>query len=79
MYFSGYSVDDNRRFVEEAGFEVRTATLETIHEDGRPVAFLWVVAQKRSLDRQESVRVSQRPLPFARFEGAGRSSREWPC
>ena len=48
MYFSGYSMDDNKRFVEEAGFQVRTATVETIHEDGRPVAFLWVVAQKRT-------------------------------
>jgi catechol 2,3-dioxygenase-like lactoylglutathione lyase family enzyme len=55
MYFNGYSVDDNQRFVEEAGFKVRTATVETIHEDGRPVTFLWVVAQSRSLHRQESV------------------------
>jgi hypothetical protein len=46
MYFSGYSVDDNRRFVEEAGFHVRTAIVETIVEEGRPVEFLWVVAQK---------------------------------
>jgi SAM-dependent methyltransferase len=54
MYFSGYSVDDNTRLVEAAGFQVRTATVEIIHEDGRPVDFLWVVAQKRTLDRQES-------------------------
>jgi lactoylglutathione lyase len=54
MYFSGYSVDDNKRFVEEAGFDVRMATVETIHEDGRPVAFLWVVAEKRTPDRKAS-------------------------
>jgi predicted TPR repeat methyltransferase len=54
MYFSGYSVKDNTRFVEEAGFEVRSASVATILEDGRPVAFLWIVAEKRPLDRQKT-------------------------
>ena len=46
MYFSGYPAEDNRRFVEQAGLRVTSAQVETIHENGTPVSFLWVVAEK---------------------------------
>jgi SAM-dependent methyltransferase len=46
MYFSGYGVDENRRFVERASLDIESAQVETIFEDGEPVAFLWVVAQR---------------------------------
>lgn len=46
MYFSGYSIEDNRRFLEEAGLRVMSLTEERIFENGLPVGFLWSVAQK---------------------------------
>jgi SAM-dependent methyltransferase len=46
MYFSHYDTATNRRLVEEAGLRLVSANEETQEEDGRPVTFLWVVAQK---------------------------------
>jgi hypothetical protein len=46
MYFSGYAIEENRRFVEDAGLNVESAQREVILEDGRPVGFLWIVATK---------------------------------
>ena len=46
MYFSGYGVEDNRHFVENAGLEIESALIETIVEDGEPVRFLWIVARR---------------------------------
>jgi hypothetical protein len=46
MYFSGHAAEKNEELVEEAGLRVASARLETIHEEGGEVAFLWVVARK---------------------------------
>lgn len=46
MYFSGYSVEENQRFLDAAGLLTVSAQVETIYEEGDPVAFLWVVAEK---------------------------------
>ncbi len=46
MYFSHYDADTNRQLVEQARLRILSASEETQEEDGRPVAFLWVVARK---------------------------------
>jgi SAM-dependent methyltransferase len=46
MYWSHFDAETNRRMVEEAGFVVNSAILETADEDGAAVTFLWVVARK---------------------------------
>jgi SAM-dependent methyltransferase len=46
MYWSGYDPATGRRLVEAAGLVVQRATVETADEDGQPVSFLWVVAQR---------------------------------
>jgi len=46
MYFSGYDARTSTHIVEQAGLEIVSAREETIDEDGAPVPFLWVVAQK---------------------------------
>jgi SAM-dependent methyltransferase len=48
MFFSGYSAEDNERFVREAGLEITQSNLETNLENSEPVRFLWIVARKRS-------------------------------
>jgi SAM-dependent methyltransferase len=45
MYFSGYSIEENRQFVERASLHIESAQVDTIFEDGEPVEFLWVVAR----------------------------------
>ena len=51
MYFSGYAVEDNCRFVEEAGLRITSAQIETILENAHPVEFFWIVAEM--LDRSQ--------------------------
>jgi len=46
MYWSHFGIETNRRLVEEAQFNVISANEETADEFGKPVTFLWVVAQK---------------------------------
>ncbi|HEX9038045.1 MAG TPA: class I SAM-dependent methyltransferase [Ktedonobacterales bacterium] len=48
MYFSHYDAGANRRMVEAAGLRIVSAREETQEEDGQPVTFLWIVAEKRS-------------------------------
>jgi len=46
MYFSHWDAATNRRLVAETGLRILSATEETADEDGAPVTFLWVVAEK---------------------------------
>ena len=46
MYWSNFDSETNQRLVEEAGLKVISAKEETADEFGKPVSFLWVVAQK---------------------------------
>jgi ubiquinone/menaquinone biosynthesis C-methylase UbiE len=46
MYFSHFGARTNRRLTQEAGFRIISARVETTDEDGDPVPFLWVVAEK---------------------------------
>jgi SAM-dependent methyltransferase len=48
MYFSHWDAATNRRLVEQAGLLILSAREETADEDGAPVTFLWVVAEKQS-------------------------------
>ncbi len=50
MYFSGYSPDENTEFIKAAGLSLRTAQIETIYENGKPIHFFWVVTQKLNSD-----------------------------
>ena len=52
MYWSSFDAATNRRLVEEAGLSLLSAREETAEEFGRPVTFLWVVAEK-SADQGE--------------------------
>jgi SAM-dependent methyltransferase len=45
MYFSGFDAATNQRLVQDAGFDLIEADVITHEEDGRPVSFLWVLAQ----------------------------------
>jgi SAM-dependent methyltransferase len=46
MYFSHWDAATNRRLVTAAGLRIVSAREEIADEDGAPVAFLWVVAEK---------------------------------
>ena len=46
MYWSHYDSTTNRQLVEQAGLHILNAREETADEDGVPVTFLWIVAQK---------------------------------
>ncbi|HEX6780069.1 MAG TPA: class I SAM-dependent methyltransferase, partial [Ktedonobacterales bacterium] len=46
MYWSHFDSETNRRLVLEAGLQIVRAAEETAPEDGVPITFLWVVAQK---------------------------------
>ena len=46
MYWSHYDSTTNRALVERAGLHILSAREETDEEDGQPVTFLWVIAQK---------------------------------
>jgi SAM-dependent methyltransferase len=46
MYFSGNDAETGKRQVREAGFEILSADEIAEDEDGVPVTFLWIVAQR---------------------------------
>jgi SAM-dependent methyltransferase len=46
MYWSLFESATNQRLIEEAGLQIKSAREETEEEDGVPVTFLWIVAQK---------------------------------
>jgi SAM-dependent methyltransferase len=46
MYWSHYDAATNRALIEQAGLRILSAREETAEEDGQPVTFLWVIAQK---------------------------------
>ena len=46
MYWSGYSLEETMRFLDEAGLAVAEANMETNVEDGEAAPFLWVVGTK---------------------------------
>ncbi len=46
MYWSNWDSETNRRLVGEAGLGIISAKEETADEFGKPVTFLWIVAQK---------------------------------
>ncbi len=46
MFWSHHDAATNRRLVAAAGLRLLEANLETEEEDGAPVSFLWVVAEK---------------------------------
>jgi len=46
MYWSHYDSATNRQLVEHTGLHVLSDSEETAEEDGVPVTFLWIVAQK---------------------------------
>lgn len=48
MYFSHYDSSANRALVERTGLRIISANEETQVEDGQPVTFLWIVAQRPS-------------------------------
>ncbi len=47
MFFSHFDAQTNRRLVEQAGLRVLQTEIVIDDEDGPPVSFLWVLAQKR--------------------------------
>jgi ubiquinone/menaquinone biosynthesis C-methylase UbiE len=46
MYWSHYDSATNRALLEQAGLHILSAREETAEEDGQPITFLWVIAQK---------------------------------
>ena len=46
MFWSHFDSETNLRLVEEAGLNILSAMERTADEDGVPVTFLWIVAQK---------------------------------
>ena len=46
MYWSNFDSETNRGLVKEAGLNIVSAKDETADEFGKPITFLWVVAQK---------------------------------
>jgi ubiquinone/menaquinone biosynthesis C-methylase UbiE len=48
MYWSLFESEENKRLVHEAGLTIISADEETEEEDGVPITFLWIVAQKTS-------------------------------
>ena len=46
MYWSAYDAQTNRGLVEAAGLVVERAAVEVADEDGRAIAFLWIVARR---------------------------------
>jgi hypothetical protein len=46
MYWSIFDSATNKQLIQQAGLQIRSAQEETETEDGVPITFLWVVAQK---------------------------------
>jgi SAM-dependent methyltransferase len=47
MYWSGFDAGTNIRLVQAAGFDVESAEIDDVLEDGEPVPFLCVLARRR--------------------------------
>ncbi len=56
MYWSSFDSETNQRLVEEAGLSILSAQEETAEELGKPITFLWVIAQKSAQQRGDEVR-----------------------
>ncbi len=54
MYWSHFDSETNRRLVLEAELQIIRATEETAPEDGVPITFLWVVAQKPGIEQEST-------------------------
>jgi len=48
MYFSSHDAETGKRLVTAAGLDILSADELTEEEDGVPITFLWIVAQKPS-------------------------------
>ncbi|MCH8109308.1 MAG: class I SAM-dependent methyltransferase [Chloroflexi bacterium] len=46
MFWSSFDSETNRRFIEEAGLRIISATVKTSESHGGSETFLWIVAQK---------------------------------
>ena len=46
MFWSGFDSAANQRLVRDAGLRILSAREEATDEDGQPVLFLWIVAEK---------------------------------
>lgn len=46
MYWSSYDTPENKRLIEVSGLKIESAVEATDEEDGIPVTFLWVTAQR---------------------------------
>ena len=53
MYWSGFDSETNIRLIEEAGLHVVSAEEETAEEFGKPITFLWVIAEKPVQSREK--------------------------
>ncbi|MCP4543900.1 MAG: methyltransferase domain-containing protein [Chloroflexi bacterium] len=53
MYWSGFDGETNKRMVEEAGLRIISAQEETVPEFDQMVTFLWIVAQKSTLEDRD--------------------------
>lgn len=51
MYWSHFDSQVNQQLIQETGLQILSAREETAEEDGVPVTFLWIVAQKPFLLR----------------------------
>jgi hypothetical protein len=47
MYWSSYDAQTNLNLVSKAGFTLVETEILSDDEDGEPVPFLWILAQKR--------------------------------
>ncbi len=52
MFWSGFDADTNRLLLEDAGFELAESSIVDQTELGKPVQFLWVIAQRRARDAE---------------------------
>jgi hypothetical protein len=49
MFWSGFDSATNQGLVRDAGLRIVSAREEAVDEDGQPVLFLWIVAEKPRL------------------------------
>lgn len=54
MYWSGFDSETNLRLIEEVGLRVVGAEEETAEEFGKPITFLWVIAEKPAQSREKA-------------------------
>lgn len=46
MYWSSFDVETNLKLLREAGFVINVQEILEDDEDGRPVPFVWILAEK---------------------------------